>query len=279
MADDPRDNNRDVWDEVAPAWERHRDFLWSTTKHVGEWLVDSVGAKAGDTILDLAGGPGDNGFLAAERVGPRGRVIETDLAPQMVEVARRRAEGLGLPNVETRVLDAEKMDLADDSVDGIISRWGFMLMEEPDAALEGCRRVLKDGGRLAFSVWGAAEKNPWVTVVGMTMIQMGHMPSGDPYGPGGIFSMAEHETVRRLVTDAGFSDVTVEEMAVDWTFPSFDEAWTYMSEVSGSLATKVNELPSEEVAKIRSALEQNVETFNTPAGLTLPGATVNVVAQ
>src|SRR5687768_14363997 len=135
MVDDPRDKSRGAWNEVAGAWERHRDFMWSTTRHVGEWLVDAVGVNDGDTILDIAGGPGDNGFLAAERVGPSGRVIETDFAPQMVEVARRRADELGLDNVETRVLDAERMDLADASVDGIICRWGFMLMLDPHAAL------------------------------------------------------------------------------------------------------------------------------------------------
>jgi ubiquinone/menaquinone biosynthesis C-methylase UbiE len=279
MADDPREKSRADWDQVAPAWEQNRDFMWATTRHVGEWLVDNVGAGQGDTILDIAGGPGDNGFLAAERVGPSGRVVETDFAPQMVEVAARRAAELGLANVETRVLDAERMDLDDDSVDGVICRWGFMLMQDPAAALKECRRVLRDGRRLAFSVWGAPEKNPWVTVVGMTMIQMGHPPSGDPYGPGGMFSLSAPETARAAAMEAGFSVVVAEEMAVDWSFPSFDALWTYMSEVSGSLATAVKKLPADEVALVRGALEVNVETFRSDAGLMLPGVTVNVLAK
>src|SRR5687767_1118712 len=120
MSTEAHEKSRAVWDDMAPGWERYRDYMWNRTRHVAEWLVDNVGAKEGDTILDLAGGPGENGFLAAERVGPTGKVIETDFAPQMVEVARRRAESLGLENVEARVLDAERMDLPDDSVDGII---------------------------------------------------------------------------------------------------------------------------------------------------------------
>ena len=146
MSDDAREQSRAVWNDMAGGWDRNREFMWRTTRHVAEWLVDHADPSTGDTLLDLAGGPGSNGFLAAERVGPSGKVIETDFAPDMVEVARRRAEELGLDNVETRVLDAERMDLDDNSVDSIICRWGFMLMLDPQAALNECRRVLNEGG-------------------------------------------------------------------------------------------------------------------------------------
>jgi ubiquinone/menaquinone biosynthesis C-methylase UbiE len=278
MTDEAREQSRDVWNEMAPGWDRNRDFMWKTTRHVAEWLVDNSGASEGDTVLDLAGGPGSNGFLAAERVGPTGKVIETDFAPEMVEVARRGAVELGLKNVETRVLDAEKMDLDDDSVDSIICRWGFMLMLDPLAALRECRRVLKDDGKLALSVWAGPDKNPWVTVTGMTVMQLGHQPGGDPFGPGGMFSMAEHDTIRSLLSDAGFKDISVEDMPVDWTYGSFDEAWDFMTQVAGAIARVVKDLPDTEVEKLRSALESNVEPFRTGSGLTLPGVTVNAVA-
>ena len=278
MSDQAHEKSRVIWDEMAPGWERNRDYMWATTKHVAEWLVENVGAREGDTILDLAGGPGDNGFLAAARVGPSGKIIETDFAPQMVETAARRAKALGLEQVETRVLDAEKMELADDSVDGIICRWGFMLMLDPRAALGECRRVLKEGRRLSFSVWGTPDQNPWVTVTGMTMVQLGYQPGGDPFGPGGMFSMAEHETIRSMVTEAGFTNIEFEDMPVDWSFDSADQAWEFTTEVAGALAALVKELPSEEVAKLREALRENLEAFRTDQGLTLPGVTVNVLA-
>jgi ubiquinone/menaquinone biosynthesis C-methylase UbiE len=278
MTQEAHEKSRATWDEMAPGWERNRDFMWRTTRHVAEWLVEHVEARDGDTILDVAGGPGDNGFLAAERVGPSGTVIETDFAPQMVDTARRRAASLGLANVETRVLDAEKMDLADDSVDGIICRWGFMLMLDPDSALKECRRVLKEGRRIALSVWGAPEKNPWVTVTGMTMVQLGHQPGGDPFGPGGMFSMAKPETVRSKLTAAGFSDITIEEMPVDWNFGSFDESWDFTTQVAGALAAIVKQLPPDEVKRLRDALEVNEEQFRTDSGLSLPGVTINVAA-
>lgn len=279
MVSEAHEKSRAVWDDMAQGWERNRDFMWETTRHVAEWLVDHVEPRPGDTILDLAGGPGDNGFLAAERIGPTGKLIETDFAPQMVEVAGRLAAHLGRDNVETRVLDAENMDLADDSVDGIICRWGFMLMLDPGAALKECRRVLKQQRRLAFSVWGAAEKNPWVTVTGMTMVQLGHQPGRDPFGPGGMFSLADHGTIRAMVTAAGFENVDIEQMPVDWNYGSFDEAWSFMTQVAGAIAAVVKELPPDAVAELRSALETNMQTFAAPGGgLSLPGMTVNVVA-
>ncbi|HVF53612.1 MAG TPA: methyltransferase domain-containing protein [Actinomycetota bacterium] len=278
MTEHTSEKSRALWDEMAPGWERHRAYMWSTTRHVAEWLVDNVGAREGDTILDLAGGPGDNGFLAAERVGPAGRVIATDFAPQMVETAQRRAVELELDNVETRVLDAEKMDLPDDSVDGIICRWGFMLMLDPATALTECRRVLKDGRRLALSVWGGPEKNPWVTVTGMTMTQLGYPPSGDPFGPGGMFSMANHETVRSMLTEAGFTDITIEDISVDWSFASFDEMWDWKRQVAGAIATVIKQLSPEKIDELREALRENVAMFQTDSGLTLPGVTVNATA-
>lgn len=279
MVSGKHEESRAVWDDMAPGWDRNSEFMWRTTRHVAEWLVARVAPRPGDVILDLAGGPGDNGFLAADAVGPSGKVIETDFAPQMVDVARRRAAERGLANVEARVLDAQDMDLPDDAVDGIVCRWGFMLMLDPVAALGECRRVLRDGRRLAFSVWAGPEKNPWVTTTGMTLMQMGHEPGNDPFGPGGMFSMADPGTIRSLVSEAGFGAIEIEEMPVRWEYASFDEAWSFMTQVAGALAAVVRELPPENVATFRAALEANEEPFRTDGGgLSFPGLTINVVA-
>ena len=278
MVDEAREKSRATWDEMAQGWDKHRDFMWRSTKHVAEWLVEHAQPSPGDTILDLAGGPGDNGFLAAGRVGPDGKVIVTDFAPEMVAVAQKNAVADALTNVETRVLDAEKMDLPDDSIDGIICRWGFMLMLDPQTALQECRRVLKDNGRLALSVWGGPEKNPWVTLTGMTMAQLGHAVPNDPFGPGGMFSMADTDKVRSMLTSADFKDIAIEEMPVNWSYTSFDEAWEFVTEVAGALAALVKTLPEEEVVRLREALESNVEPFMDGSAITLPGVTVNAVA-
>src|SRR6266545_7122333 len=103
----------DVVEFVAPAWERHRRLLFEGQRPVSEWLIDQVDPQPGQTVLELAAGPGETGFLAAERVGPSGRLISTDLGPGMVDAARRGAAARGLDNVDFRVMDAQRNDLPD----------------------------------------------------------------------------------------------------------------------------------------------------------------------
>ena len=185
-----RETSLQTWDEMAPGWEDRREWLLSITGPINEWLVEQGDPQPGQTILDVAAGTGDLGFLAAERVGESGKVLCTDFSSEMVEAARRNGERRGLSNVEYRVLDAEQMDFEDDSVDGVLSRWSYMLMADPAAALRETRRVLRDGGTLAFAVWQTPDRNPWAAIPGMTLVQRGHMPPPEPGAPG-MFAMGE----------------------------------------------------------------------------------------
>src|SRR5215204_274521 len=129
-----------------------REELWKASRPVSEWMVRRLDPQPGDTVLELAAGLADTGLMAARLVGESGCVIITDFAPEMVAAARQRAQELGVKNAEFRLLDAERMDLETDSVDGVLCRWAYMLMTDPATAFAETRRVLKPGGRLAFSV-------------------------------------------------------------------------------------------------------------------------------
>ena len=122
---------------------------------VSMWMVDAIQPAArGTRVLELAAGPGDTGFLAAELVQPGGTLITSDLAPEMLMVAQRRAEQLGLDNVRFKQIDAESsIDIEAASIDGVLCRWGYMLMADSETALRETRRVLKPGGRLALAAW------------------------------------------------------------------------------------------------------------------------------
>ena len=89
--DEAHERSRSVWDAMAPGWESFRQDLWELSRPVSEWLVERLDPRPGQTILDLAAGLGETGFLAARRVGETGRVLVTDFAPRMVAAARRRA--------------------------------------------------------------------------------------------------------------------------------------------------------------------------------------------
>jgi SAM-dependent methyltransferase len=273
-----RQRSLETWSEMASGWERNGDYIWDVSRHVGEWMVSAIDPEPGQTVLDVAAGPGDTGFVAARLVGDSGRLVSTDFSSKMVEVARTRAQKLGIENVEFKVMDAENMDLPDSSVDAVLCRWGFMLMLDPQAALGECARVVRAGGDISFSVWAGPEKNPWVTLTGMVMTQRGYAPQGDPFGPGGMFSMADHDVIRSMLKKAGFRDARIEDLDVRWTFADFDEFWSFLTEMAGAIAAIIEDLPPEEIRRLQEALKEALEGYRADDGYTMPGVAINASA-
>jgi ubiquinone/menaquinone biosynthesis C-methylase UbiE len=274
-----REQSLETWGQMAPGWQDRREWLMDITGRVNDWLVQKADPQPGQTILDIAAGTGDLGFHAAERVGQEGRVISTDFAPEMVDVARRFGEARGLTNVEYRVLDAESMDLDDDSVDGAVCRWGYMLMADPAAALKETRRVLRDGGPLAFAVWRTPDRNPWAAVPGMTLVQRGHMPAPEPGAPG-IFALGEPDRIRDLVTGAGFGEPELDEIAFEFRYADFDDLWDALVRIAGPLARVVNALPDDERQATHAAIMENVAPYRNENGsYTAPAATWGVLVR
>jgi ubiquinone/menaquinone biosynthesis C-methylase UbiE len=147
----------EIAEAIAPSWERRRAEVEEVATPVREWMLRELRPREGDTVLELAAGVGETGFQAAAVVGEHGRLITSDFSPAMLEPARRGGE-LGVKNVEYRLIDAERIKLDADSVDGVLCRFGYMLMADPAAALAETRRVLRPGGRLTLAVWGALER-------------------------------------------------------------------------------------------------------------------------
>jgi SAM-dependent methyltransferase len=262
---------------MASGWETHREWLLETTGDVNQWIVDRAGPQPGDTVLDIAAGTGDLGFLAAERAAPGGRLITTDFSPEMIEAARRNGEARGVENVEYRVLDAERMDLDDDSVDAVVSRWSYMLMADPAAALRETRRVLKDGRTAAFVVWQTPDRNMWAAVPGMTLVGRGHMPPPDPEAPG-IFALGDRDRLETMVTGAGFEAPVIEELTFEWRYDG-DRLWQTLTQLAGPIARVLKELPPDELAATRQAIEEGMEQFRDGDVLAVPGACWGVVAR
>ena len=160
----------------------------------------------------------------------------------MVEAARRGAGQLGLDNVECRVIDAQRIDLPDGSVDGVISRFGLMLVPEQEPAIAEIRRVLRQGGRCAYATWGPPERNPWIFQIVLALLQNGVPPRGDPFAPGGMFSLSTPERNHALATAGGFADVTVDELTGVMGFEHPDDYWAYITSVAGPVAELVGSL-------------------------------------
>ena len=273
-----RRRSYETWQRVARGWEHNREYLQHVARPVAEWMVERLDPRPGQTVLELAAGTGDTGFAAAARLGDTGTLISTDFSPKMVAAARRVGDRLGLRNVEYRVLDAERMDLEADSVDGVLCRWAYMLMADPVSAFRETRRVLRAGGRLCFSVWADPDRNPWAATPAGVLVAHGHAEAPEPGAPG-MFSMASPERIRELAAGAGFDPPHIEEVAVSWRFEDFAAYWRFVTELAGGMAVTIAGLEEEDREVVRADLRRQLAPFRVDGGYELPGVSVNAVTE
>lgn len=250
----------------------------AATAALSERLVALLDPRPGETVLELAAGAGDTGFLLAERLGPSGRLLSTDVAPAMVEAAKRGASARGLDNVSFAVADAQDLDLEDGSVDAVLCRFGLMLVPEPARALAEIGRVLRPGGRAALAVWADADRNEWATAAGRTALALGLMERPDPDAPG-PFRLADAERLRTLVAGAGLALAAEEEVPVEWRYPSLEGWWDASLDLSRSLRLLLEGVTAEQQAAIRAgALERLRRYVQADGSLAAPGVARAVLA-
>jgi SAM-dependent methyltransferase len=266
------------WERSAEGWGSESAALQTLTAPVSQWMLEEVHLQPGQTILELAAGPGETGFLAAELVKPGGKVICSDFAEGMLDAARARAAQLGLDNVEFTRLDAESLSIDTASIDGVLCRWGYMLMADPGAALRETRRVLRPLGRAVLAVWGPPQDNPWVSIAGEEVRRIAGAPEPDFDAPG-MFAFAREGCLTAALAEAGFTDVRVQPLPLRFTYPSFEEWWRISQALGKPLADLVAGLEPAQRDELRSALQERFAPYATPdGGLDVPARPLVAVA-
>jgi SAM-dependent methyltransferase len=264
---------------VAAGWERRRAHLHDATGRLSERLVELLEPQPGETILELAAGTGETGFLAAPRLGSGGRLLSTDLAPAMVDAARRAGEERGLANVSYAVADAQELDLADDTVDGVLCRFGLMLVPEPARALAEIVRVVRAPGRVVLAVWADADRNDWATAPGRAALALGltERPAPDAPGP---FRLADPERLRGLISAAGLRLEHEEELTVEWRYDSLEAWWDVTTDLSRSTAMLLKGLTPGEREAVKSGAEERLAAYVADDGsVAIPGVARVVLAR
>jgi SAM-dependent methyltransferase len=259
------------WERGAPGWGQRADQVRAFSMPVSEWLIDALALQPGELVLELAAGPGDTGFMAAELIRPGGTLVSSDGAEAMLEVARARARELGIDNVEFKRLELEWIDLETASVDAVLCRWGIMLIVDPAAALQEIRRVLKPGGRAALAVWDRPELNPWATIPGRALIELGHAEPPDPKAPG-MFALASPGRLAELLGDAGFQDVVIDDVDVTRARPDLTSYIEETLDLSRPFADVYEGLDEDGRAAVRDAVAEAARRFGADDGsLRIPG--------
>jgi SAM-dependent methyltransferase len=272
MSVDPetyRADSRERWERAAAGWESRREEHQRDAQPVSVWLVEHLEPQPGYTVLELAAGLGDTGLLAAELVLPGGRVILTDGAQAMVEAAERHAQERGAANVECRQMEAEWIDLPTASVDGVTSRWGYMLLADPEAALRETRRVLRPGGRVTLAAWTDYDANPWFRIVGEALGEDRPVP-----GVPGPFGFTAPGHVEGLLEAAGFDEILVEPLDFAMRMASRDEYFEHQRSMSTRFRTALDRMAPAEHARVRDTIDELLEEFVTGEGsVELPART------
>jgi SAM-dependent methyltransferase len=264
-----REENRRRWQTVAAGWEKHADALRRDSMPVTSWMIDAIRPQPGHAVLEIAAGIGDTGFLAAELIQPGGTLISSDLVPEMLTAAQRRAERLGIANVRFRQIDAEAIDQPAASLDSVLSRWGYMLMGDAEAALKDTRRVLRPGGRIALAAWADPADNPW-TVLPVEELVERDLVEPVPPGPG-QFAWAPEGTTEANLEAAGFVEFEVSSLAFTMRYPSVEAWW----ERSVDMSLRVQDRTStDHDAEIVAALADHARPWTAEDGsLAVPART------
>ncbi|MGZ6644023.1 MAG: class I SAM-dependent methyltransferase [Solirubrobacteraceae bacterium] len=263
-----------MWASVAGGWGQHADYADARGAQSAERMLELAQVGAGDRVLELACGPGGLGLAAAERVGPAGEVVLTDVADEMTAIAAARAAELGLGNVAIRRLDLERIDEPDASYDVVLCREGLVFALEPGRAVGEIRRVLRPGGRVAVAVWAARERNPWLGVV-MDVVSAQIGAPVPPPGIPGPFALGDAGELRRLFDEAGLADVRVVELSVPLPAASFDDWWGRTSALAGPLSAILASMPEPAMHALRERAREAARPYeDASGGLDFPGVTL-----
>ena len=253
-----RAGQRREWDSVARAWHNWQALTVGATRRVSERLVELAGVRSGDRVLDVAAGIGEPALTAAGVVGKEGKVVATDISPEMLAFARERALAAGIDNIEFLEADASSLDFRPATFDAAVSRWGIIFEPEAEAAATRIRGFLKPGARMAISSWGPPERVPMLAVPMRTVLTRLNMPPPQPGTPGPL-SRPTPEAIAGLLEGAGFSDVDVDELEVEFEWASVDEFARFTEEIAAPISALLEQQPPNVKEQTWSAVAEAVK--------------------
>ena len=261
---------REQWNKDGAAWRRWNPVLDRWYGEPTRQMLDLARIQPGQRVLDVAAGAGEPAVSAAERVGPAGYVLATDISEGIVELARQVARERGLEQIQTRAMDGEKLDLPDASFDAVVCRLGLMYMPHPVAALSEWRRALKAGGRVAVVVFSTPDRNPWGAVPASIIRERARVPPPAPGQPG-PFSLGAPGVLEGIFRQADFSDPEVRAVPVPHRMASAAEYVRVAREAFGAFNAMMAHLSPAERESAWNAVEASMRRFESPGGFEVPG--------
>jgi ubiquinone/menaquinone biosynthesis C-methylase UbiE len=268
---------RKEWTGAAPLWQKWNAKFVIQTRAATDLVVRGAEVGPGMKVLDLACGTGEPALSLAKAVGANGRVVATDLVPEMLEFARQNAVSRGLNNIEFRMADAEALPFADGEFDRVTCRFGIMFFPDVPKAMSEIRRVLKPGGRICFAVFGTLEENPFFLVSLGPFLKRVKLPPPPPDAPH-IFRFADESKLSGALSAAGFLDVSTTRNRVIFPWPgSAEECWGATRELAAPFKKLIEALPREQTDAVIGEVLEGLRRFQVGDEIRL-AATVIIAA-
>jgi len=262
------DGQRGAWAGLAASWDKWDALIMDQLAPVGAAIIDGLGIAADQHHLDIASGTGEPGLTIA-KLAPQGRVVLTDLSPEMLSVASRRAQAAAL-DIETVVCSADDLPFPDASFDSVSVRFGYMFFPDLARATAEFVRVLRPGGRLCASVWVDPSANPWTSVAMQAIATSVALPTPAPDAPS-MYRCAAPGAVSRLYDAAGLGTISEWDVPVTLVTASADQYWTMISEHVSLAAAALQQVTPSARDHIRSQAIAAVSAFEHEGTIRVPG--------
>ena len=244
------------WQRAAAFYE---DAFGGLTSQTAEAVLDAVEAARGTRLLDVACGPG---FIAGAAARRGAAVTGLDFSPAMIAAARQR-----FPTLAFRDGDAQALPFDAGSFDAVVMNFGLLHLARPDTALAEAHRVLRAGGRYAFTVWSEQAVAFGLALRAVDALGDKHVPL--PEGPP-FFRFSDPALTRATLESLGFADVSVRELPIEWRLTSADGVFEALSRGGVRTAAVLRGQTPEALAAIRAAVTREVETYARDGAFVIP---------
>ncbi len=257
------------WQDAAEAWYRWTPTIQQWLSPVTECMLKLGHVTTGSRVLDVGAGAGDPSVTVAERVGPTGHVLATDISSTILSFAARAAKERGLTNYETRVVDGENLDVGVGEFDAALSRVALVYFPDQVKALSGMLQALKPGGYAVNAVYTSAERNGFFSVPISVIRRRAQLPpplAGQP----GPFSLGSAPVLEDVYRKAGFRNVETHIVSAPLRMSSAAECLRFERESFGALHQMLSSLPEDERQSVWDEIEDELRRFDGPSGFEAP---------
>lgn len=257
---------RSQWDAAAPGWNSHTPKIRAWLGPATDAMLGMAGVALGSRVLDVAAGTGDQTLAVAERVGPQGYVLATDLSPAVVALAKANAVRAGFANVHAQVADGENLQVEAASFDAAVCRLGLMFFPDPLRGLREIHRALRPAGGVCTMVFSTSDRNPCLTILMSTALKHAGLPPLDPALPGGLLSLGQPGRIDGLFKAAGFRDVATTAINAPFRLASVQDYLAFVRSSASPVQQILGRLDQEAADAAWGEIEERLSAFTTPRG-------------